>query len=67
MTPEHKEEFKRLREDVTTIMTNHLPHIQILMQSLNDRVKLLMWVLGIVGSTIIIGLVGAILALILKQ
>jgi hypothetical protein len=59
----HTEEknLEDIQGDVKLIMTNHLAHVQeslnhqmILITKLDERVKLVLWILGVLGSLIIV-------------
>ena len=53
---ENTARFHRIDEKLDTIMSNHLPHIQVAVTKLDERMKLCLWVLGVVGALVIGGL-----------
>lgn len=71
----HDETQRRINNldgKVDKILTNDLPHIQVSLEELDkkielvgNKVNLLLWVAGIMASTIILALVGGVLKLIL--
>lgn len=46
-------ELQELKKDVQEIMRNHLPHIQESLTKHEERLRLLLWVLGLVGAIVI--------------
>ena len=55
-TAEEMLRYGELHEKLDKIMNNHLAHIQDSVIRLEERVKLLLWVLGVVGSLTIANL-----------
>lgn len=63
---EEEKNLSTLNEKIDKMMGNHLAHIQIDITRLEERMKLVLWLIGSIGGAILITLVGAILTLILK-
>ena len=46
-------DIEDLKNDMQEVMRNHLPHIQKTLTKHNERLKLVLWILGIVGTIVI--------------
>lgn len=65
-TEEEMERYDSLHGKIDKILTNHLPHVELAITRLTERMSLVMWVFGVVGGAVLLGLIGALLTLILK-
>ena len=55
-----------LNKKVETLASNHVFHLELAVNSLKERMTLVLWVFGIVGSALLLAIVGAVLTLILR-
>ena len=54
----NKDKIYEIEKDIKIILTNHLPHIQIILTEHSQALRFIFWLLALVGGAIVINLIG---------